>query len=550
MPTTAMPSIKNYRDVGFYNTSVLANNLLCWALLPNLRAAGWTLAHRNTKLGTLRNKSLTQIKNNQLRYPTQESKMNPTDYWEESDCLGRKQEAQDVIAFLQSMHGQGFSEGDHLQGKKHFTLNITAEWGAGKTFFLKGLEYDLAKIGHPVVYFDAWKNDLSNDPIASFIAQISSGLLDKLPETKIKTSLKESAWNLLKAGGKTFISAGIKKATGFAIEEFSEVFVDNLEGIDKDKIGEAASSQLTKIIDEHLKQPKAIDAFKKSILAIGNDVYANKTLKMPIYIIIDELDRCRPTYAVQLLESVKHIFETDGVYVIFGTNKEELVHTIKKVYGQNFNAEGYLRRFFDMEFRLEPSENKALGDKLFKPYNQIIKKTIIFTVSEELAPSSLQPHQEMFDNTMIALLIHPREQERIFHILLNSIRITGDSSETFHFYPLLIMSTSIVCFENSFQRAKNSLLKGSLDQLGDFIRITNEKVDRRIEHPVTTGHSLMQINDIYQKLILEKTAADQRFSPLKFPSLSVTFIEHCKFNQIDLKEHINLIAKSSKFIKN
>jgi predicted KAP-like P-loop ATPase len=113
------------------------------------------------------------------------------------------------------MHGQGFSSGDHHQGKKHFTLNVTAEWGAGKTFFLKGLLHDLKKLGHPVVYFDAWKNDLSNDPIASFIAHISDGLLGQLPpRSKYKSGLKKSAISLLKATAKVVASAAVKKLLG------------------------------------------------------------------------------------------------------------------------------------------------------------------------------------------------------------------------------------------------------------------------------------------------------------------------------------------------
>ncbi|HEY6528055.1 MAG TPA: P-loop NTPase fold protein [Cellvibrionaceae bacterium] len=300
--------------------------------------------------------------------------MNTDDYWEANDCLDRKQEALDVITFLQSMHGQGFSSGDHQQSKKHFTLNVTAEWGAGKTFFLKGLLHDLKKLGHTVVYFDAWKNDLSNDPIASFIAQISDGLLKQLPpRSKYKSSLKKSAISLLKATAKVVASAAVKKTTGYAI---SELTAESDIKIDKEKCGETTSKYIEKIIDEHLKQPKAIEAFKKSIGSISSDLFNDPARKAPIFIIIDELDRCRPTYAVQLLENVKHIFETNGIYIIFGTHKDELMHTIRKVYGQGFNAEKYLRRFFDMQFALMVP-HKTLCSNLFDGKDAPFLKTNI-----------------------------------------------------------------------------------------------------------------------------------------------------------------------------
>jgi hypothetical protein len=472
-------------------------------------------------------------------------KMTTTDHWAD-DCLDRKQEARDVIAFLQSMHGQGYSDGDHLQGKKHFTLNITAEWGAGKTFFLRRLEQELKKIGHPVIYFDAWKNDLSTDPIGAFIAQVTKGLLDQLPQSKHKTSFKKAAGNIFKAVAKTGASTLTKKFLGLALDELQEEFDGAINGIEPDKIGEKASEYITKLIDEHAKQPAAIDAFKGSIKAISADIYKDPNRKMPIYIIIDELDRCRPTYAVQLLESVKHIFETDGIYIIFGTNKKELVYTIKKVYGQEFDATGYLRRFFDMEFRLDPSETKALGEKLFKLDDQQIKKTIIFASAEHFGPVSPRPYEEMFDNMMIALGISLREQERIFYILANALRISADNASKYHFYPLLIMSVSIVCFEDSFQIAKNRLLKSNLDQLGEFVQNSGSRHDRRTEHNITNNNSLEHINDIYQQLIQVANPASE---PAKFPRTSGSFLKQCEGKKVDLRDHINLIINASKFTK-
>ena len=67
--------------------------------------------------------------------------------------------------------------------------------------------------------------------------------------------------------------------------------------------------------------------------------------------IIDELDRCRPTFAIELLERVKHIFDVPNIVFVFGINREELTKSLRSVYGE-IEAEEYLRRFFDMELRL------------------------------------------------------------------------------------------------------------------------------------------------------------------------------------------------------
>ena len=48
---------------------------------------------------------------------------------------------------------------------------------------------------------------------------------------------------------------------------------------------------------------------------------------------VDELDRCRPSYAVELPEVVKHLFTVDGVVFVIAVNRAELTHSIRALYG-------------------------------------------------------------------------------------------------------------------------------------------------------------------------------------------------------------------------
>jgi Predicted P-loop ATPase len=66
-------------------------------------------------------------------------------------------------------------------------------------------------------------------------------------------------------------------------------------------------------------------------------------------IIIDELDRCKPPFAVETLEVVKHLFDVENIQFIFAVDIEQLSHSIATMYGQNMDASGYLRRFFDLQ---------------------------------------------------------------------------------------------------------------------------------------------------------------------------------------------------------
>ena len=75
---------------------------------------------------------------------------------------------------------------------------------------------------------------------------------------------------------------------------------------------------------------------------------------------IDELDRCRPPYAVELLEVAKHLFSVDYIVFVLAVNRPELAHSIRDLYGSGFDAAGYLRRFFDIDFRLPDPEREAI----------------------------------------------------------------------------------------------------------------------------------------------------------------------------------------------
>lgn len=81
-----------------------------------------------------------------------------------------------------------------------------------------------------------------------------------------------------------------------------------------------------------------------------NDFFENviKERGNRLVVFIDELDRCRPDYAVNLLERIKHYFSNKNVTYVFSVNIDELQHTIKRFYGEGFSSTEYLDRFFDL----------------------------------------------------------------------------------------------------------------------------------------------------------------------------------------------------------
>ena len=214
-----------------------------------------------------------------------------------------------------------------------FTLSINADWGYGKTTFVKMWEASLQNEGYQTIYFNAWETDFVADPMMALIDGLREGFDSKdLPQEKLQ--LYQAVW---KAATKLVQLVPQVKVIGEIAEMFQNGINECLE--DKNKL------------QEHQSYQKLIKEFKDQLTNFANAIDEDKQL----IIFVDELDRCRPDYAVQMLERIKHFFSIENIIFVLSIDKEVISESIKTVYG-DIDVAGYLRRFVDLEFNLpEPS---------------------------------------------------------------------------------------------------------------------------------------------------------------------------------------------------
>ncbi|MEZ9370452.1 P-loop NTPase fold protein [Shewanella sp. 10N.286.51.B2] len=258
---------------------------------------------------------------------------------------------------------------DSNGGHKNYVLNLNAEWGAGKTYFLKRWSEDI-KEHYPVVYVDAWKKDYSDDPLMTVISAIISQLRTQAGKDEDAKEFKvpRKLIGLLKAAAPGIGRGLFKRYVGIDPVDIMNAEDDNESiGNIKDEDGgdvtdadgqpidmSFAASQMVKyLIDEHDAKSKAIESLKESVLEWVNAVVGLKQKSLPAFIFIDELDRCRPSYAVEMLETIKHIFDIKGVVFVVATDTEQLQHAVKAIYGEGFDAKIYLGRFFNSRYSLK-----------------------------------------------------------------------------------------------------------------------------------------------------------------------------------------------------
>ncbi len=232
------------------------------------------------------------------------------------------------------------------------SIAIDGRWGSGKTFFVKqsmllinvknpmsdmynekkaSIVYalpfpekseDVPENYNVAVYYDAWENDNDTDPVLSLVYEI-------IKQLGINYEFDDNG-NIFKLAGSV-----LEAFTGRNINSI----IENLK----------SENPLTNIREEKDLHEDIKNFFTELLVERGNR----------LVVFIDELDRCKPSYAVHLLERIKHYLCDERITFVFSVNLGELQHTIKHYYGNTFDACRYLDRFFDIRLSLPPADKTA-----------------------------------------------------------------------------------------------------------------------------------------------------------------------------------------------
>ena len=227
------------------------------------------------------------------------------------------------------------------------SIALDGAWGSGKTFFVKQVKMVLESCS-PIkskseyrdevktvwknyhsgkepefqaqlcVYYDAWENDNDGDPILSLVYSILQQVDEKTPFPKDNKIFEKVA-----------------------------ALADCITGKSTTAVLESMKSD--SVLDD-LRKSKSVHSTIAEFLDHLLDERANRLI-----VIIDELDRCKPDYAVRVLEKIKHYFDNERITFVFAVNVQELQHTISSYYGSHFDSCRYLDRFFDLRIALPPA---------------------------------------------------------------------------------------------------------------------------------------------------------------------------------------------------
>jgi hypothetical protein len=211
------------------------------------------------------------------------------------------------------------------------------------------------------IYFDAFSNDYQVDP---FLA-ISSELYDSIecgPE-EVKKDLIHKVGRVSRG----LLRGGLKQAIRIGTSGLIDgQVVDSV----RDGLSKVLSDQVDSIVEEKLKTSKEDKEVFEEFKTFLEDTYVNQSGGRPVVFIIDEMDRCRPDFALDLLEVIKHFFSVKGFTFLLVVNKTQLLNNVEWRYGRDTSSMYYLEKFIDLwvhlsKERIESSPEQELAEIYF-----------------------------------------------------------------------------------------------------------------------------------------------------------------------------------------
>ena len=369
---------------------------------------------------------------------------------------------------------------------------IDGGWGTGKTEFCQKL-IRLMQQQHPdyqPVYIDAFRSDHSGEPLLALFAEIIKACTPEDTGERPSEQRKEMTKKVAKAAGfvmKTVAKAAVghvlKQNTDDLVEEFQQIMNGNQDANSlAETVTDAAATIASHTIDatveallkEQIEAEKNLETLKACLKELATD--------KPIILFIDELDRCRPDYAVDMLEVIKHVFDVENVKVVLVTNTKQLRAAINHRYGVEVDAQKYLDKFLKYSF--------ALPDKIVDPveagrtlvaveyFKQLIRNSRMgnklqdlideFVIIINYSTDSIDFIADMIERNDISL----RETERLVRFLeiYHSLSRGGLNSQEIWQYRLLrITGIFIFCFHPNLMDDINK----NRTNAKDFARLFN-----------------------------------------------------------------------------
>ena len=309
---------------------------------------------------------------------------------------------------------------DLAGGAEPATIALDGGYGTGKTFILERWVQEMHDRGQVAVYYNAWENDCDDDPLVSLIETLASN--DKTDWGKRLTPALNEA-----------LTGVLRKYTG----------------IDAQKTWKAGKDQPVGLLEAAKSRRESRQKLKDMLTELVEAAGANEFPS--VVVVVDELDRCRPTFANELMERVKHVLNVPGLVFVFGVNIVALRETVRAVYG-GIDAHQYLLRMFTATLHMPPGASLSDRGREDRAYLQgLVDRHGLqeFCNGNPYLKKDLDRILDLFGFVATAGRLTPREVERAVWLLSKVAAVSLDGNGRANaMFPLVLVPLAIVRVKN------------------------------------------------------------------------------------------------------
>ena len=302
-------------------------------------------------------------------------------------------------------------------------ISISGQYGSGKTTFLEIWKKYLEMNDFSTIYFNAWENDFSENALVTFLGELNEGI-DKLAEGDKKKGLKETLGKL-----KSFGSRIILKSLPLLARIGTAGLLDLKDRDIESALSGFSESVVNDEISRYQQSKKNLISFRNELNNLAQELSGDANRKLVI--IIDELDRCRPSFAIEILEVAKHFFTVPNIAFVLGVDKKQLGHSLTVLYGSGIDENGYLRRIIDLDYLLPNPDLNKFVDQLFLKFD--LEKKFLEREDLDYSKYDIAILKAIFCSLFTSMQIPLRTQEKCMSQVSVAILTTERNEQIYPF---------------------------------------------------------------------------------------------------------------------
>lgn len=367
------------------------------------------------------------------------------------------------------------------QSGKGCTFSLDGKWGSGKSYVLEMFEkqislyqnQDTAQDKYIVFHYNCWQYDFYEEPAIAIVAAIRNEIEKYNKVLPDLSPTLQAAFSVVGDIGKDLLRNFLQTKIGFDPFEIYNKIRNGISDIENTRDEIIAESIASNDYDTYYKFKEILDSTKKQLATLAAE--------KPVILVVDELDRCMPSYAIKVLERLHHLFDEDSnIIVILAVDKAQLERTIHQIFGTGEDetddtmCADYLRKFINFSISLNTG---IISDSFWTRYDYILKN---YDISDDKAELYLELPNRLFEGLDI------RSQERIMDQIqtLHALTFDNNNSSAVLYFELIyaaikarVPSLNFFNWLANINSQENTSVKSVIGtELWEYLKELNSKV--------------------------------------------------------------------------